>query len=171
MPEEMNVSTPKLPRGARPSPRYRLSGAIPHQIIGTTPPSFIRIPKKLSFWGNSQYGDCVTAEEAFAKSCHDREIFIGDQEVISWASTNGFLNGANLTEVLDKMQANGFRINGSTYDDGPFHSVDWTNRAILTNAIYHGPVKIGVAADQLDTAYQKGNQINVMPYDVVKIEN
>jgi hypothetical protein len=51
------------------------------------------------------------------------------------------------------MQAGGFQPgNGHTYDDGPFVSVDWTNVAVLQNAIAQGPVKIGIAADQLENA-------------------
>lgn len=37
------------------------------------------------------------------------------------------------------------------YNDGPHFSVDWTNAATLQDAIYKGPVKIGVSADQLET--------------------
>ena len=40
-----------------------------------------------------------------------------------------------------------------TYDDGPYFSVNWTNSATLESAIWNGPVKIGVAADQLETAW------------------
>ena len=40
-----------------------------------------------------------------------------------------------------------------TYDDGPHFSVDWTNAATLQSAIVQGPVKIGIAADQIETAY------------------
>ncbi len=103
-------------------------------------------------WLNDVDGDCVTAEEAAAKACNDPEIFITDATVLAWATAGGFLNGANLTDVLDKMQANGFQQDGVTYDDGPFKSVNWTDAAILRNAIYQGPVKIGVAADQLERA-------------------
>ena len=41
---------------------------------------------------------------------------------------------------------------GNTYGDGPYMSVDWTNAAALQSAIAVGPVKIGVAADQLENA-------------------
>jgi hypothetical protein len=107
-------------------------------------------PNKLSFWLNNQYGDCVTAEEAFAKACHKPEIFISDAEVKKWAQKHKVLNGANPADVLDAMMSEGFQQNGRTYDDGPHTAVDWTNPAILQNAIAHGPVKIGVAADQLE---------------------
>jgi hypothetical protein len=106
-------------------------------------------PAKLSFWLNNQYGDCVTAEEAFAKACHTPEILISDAQVEKWAKHHNVLNGANLVDVLDAMTVKGFQQSGHTYDDGPHTSVDWTNPAVLQNAIAHGPVKIGVAADQL----------------------
>ena len=76
-------------------------------------------------------------------------MFIPDAEVIQWAQQNGAINGDTLIDVLDKMQTGGFALNGQTYDDGAPLSVDWTDAAALQNAILHGPVKIGVAADQL----------------------
>jgi hypothetical protein len=103
-------------------------------------------------WLNATYGDCVTAEEAFAKACNNPEIFITDDTVLAWATANNVLNGADLTQVLDLMQNAGFSQDGNIYNDGPFNSVDWTNTTALQNAIAQGPVKIGVAADQLETA-------------------
>jgi hypothetical protein len=103
-------------------------------------------------WLNATYGDCVTAEECFAKACNQPEIFIRDETVQAWATANNVLNGADLTQVLDLMQTEGFQQDGLTYDDGPFTSVDWTNAEVLQNAISVGPVKIGVAADQLENA-------------------
>ena len=46
------------------------------------PAQFAYVPKQLSMWGNDQYGDCVSAEEAFAKACYSPEIFIDDQRKI-----------------------------------------------------------------------------------------
>ncbi|EHQ25200.1 RICIN domain-containing protein [Mucilaginibacter paludis] len=143
-------------RGAIPSPRYKLAAAKPHEIIGSTPPNFLYNPANISFWGNDQYGDCVTAEEAFAKACYNPEIFISDQVAINWASANGFLNGAYLSSVLEKMVHNGFIENYFQYNDGVSSSVDWTNANILQNAIAQGPVKIGVAADQLNNVVTPG---------------
>jgi hypothetical protein len=125
-------------------------------MIGATPREFIRLPKELSFWGNNIYGDCVTAEEAFAKACHDPEIFIRDTEVIEWATTNGVLNGAVISDVLALMVTDGFEQRYRAYDDGPAHTVDWSNPDLLCNAIYHGPVKLGIAADQLNSVYTYG---------------
>jgi hypothetical protein len=105
-------------------------------------------------WGNDVYGDCVTAEEAFAKACHHPEVFISDADVIAWATRHGVLNGANLPTVMTWMQDDGFVEGVHIYDDGPHFSVDWTNSATLHSAIASGPVKIGIAADQVETVWQ-----------------
>ena len=141
------------PRGAFPSPRHVLAGATPHVIASTAPPQLLRLPTQLSFWLNDVDGDCVTAEEAFKCACtQPRETLISDAEVEAWASQYGFLDGAYLTDVMTQMQALGFRQGGRTYNDGPYTSVDWTNPTLLQNAIAVGPVKIGVAATQLENA-------------------
>jgi hypothetical protein len=152
-------STPtgaRLPkRGAMSSPRHALAAATPYlQPPPSAPPHHIVIPHKLSSWGNFDHGDCVTAEEAFAKACYKSEIFISDEEVIQWATSHGALEGAYLNQVLEWMQADGFKQQSHTYDDGRFYSLDWTRPAILNGAIYEGPVKIGVAANQLETAWR-----------------
>lgn len=147
------ISRSRMPRGAVPSPRHELAGARPYEAVGSTPPTCLYLPRELSFWGNSTYGDCVTAEEAFAKACHTPEIFITESEAVTWARDHGFLNGAVLIDVLRAMTSDGFRQNGHTFDDGPAISVNWTNGPLLQNAIAQGPVKIGIAADQLDTVY------------------
>ena len=146
-----------LLRGAKPSPRHRLAAAVPVRIVGPTPPQFLWKPVQLSMWLNATYGCCVTSEEAFAKACNNPEIFITDDTVLAWATANNVLNGADLTQVLDLMQSAGFSQDGNIYNDGPFNSVDWTNTTALQNAIAQGPVKIGVAADQLETAVGTSN--------------
>ena len=146
----------RMPRGGIPTPRAKLAAATPYRITGTTPPNSIVIPSQLAFWGNNQYGDCVTAEEAFAKACYQPEIFISDQEAINWANQHNFLNGAYLNAVLETMVNDGFQQDGRTYDDGGAYSVDWTNCPLLQNAISQGPVKLGIAADQLNKVYTYG---------------
>jgi hypothetical protein len=136
-------------RGALPSPRHRLAAAHPHVATTLTPPQFLWQPKQISMWGNDTYGDCTVAEEAFAKSA-TADIFVPDAEVIQWAQQNGAINGDTLIDVLDKMGTGGFVLGSSTYDDGPAVSVDWTVAANIQNAISQGPVKIGVAAAQLE---------------------
>jgi hypothetical protein len=144
-------------RGAIPTPRSALAGAVPYSVRVGAPPNSIVIPRQISMWGNDVHGDCVTAEEAFAKACNNPEIFISDEEVIAWATKHGVLEGANLGEVLTWMQNDGFVDTPFTYDDGPHFSVDWTNAATLQSAIVQGPVKIGIAADQIETVYHAAN--------------
>ena len=147
--------TPK--RGAAPSPRSALAAATPHTAIAGAPPNFLTLPHQISSWGNFDHGDCVTAEEAFAKACHQPEIFITDQIAMAWATKHHVLEGANLHQVMQWMQTDGFHENGKTFDDGQIFSVDWTNPSTLDSAISRGPVKIGVAATQLETAWRITN--------------
>jgi hypothetical protein len=137
-------------RGAFPSPRHVLAAATPHVIRGQAPTNFLRKPSQLSMWLNDIDGDCVTAEEAFKCACHDPEIFISDTEVLAWATSRGVLNGAFLPQVMGMMHKHGFVQGGQVYGGGDHTSVDWTNESILQNAIWQGPVKIGVAGDQLE---------------------
>ena len=143
-----------LMRGAIPTPRHKLAGATPFRRVDTPPPEVAVIPTHLSMWGNDVYGDCVTAEEAYAKAASTvmaglPELYIPTQTVESWASANGVLNGAGLTQVMDMMAQSGFAIGGTTYDDGPYSAVDYSVEADLQAAIACGPVKIGIDASAL----------------------
>ncbi|HXM01790.1 MAG TPA: hypothetical protein VN939_04255 [Chthoniobacterales bacterium] len=140
-------------RGAIPNPRSALAAAVPHIPLLSVPPSRFYRPKKISMWHNDVHGDCVTAEEALAKACHHPEIFITPAEVEKWAKAHGWYEGANLIEVLQAMQKKGFQEDHHTYDDGTANSVNWTDAATLQSAICHGPVKIGVAGDQLNAVW------------------
>jgi hypothetical protein len=146
--------TQRLPRGAIPSTRAELAAATPHVPDPKikVPPSFLMWPTQMSSWNNYVYGDCVSAEEAFAKATATPQTFIPLATVVAWAKANGYLNGASLAAVLTTMETKGFPLSGKTYDDGPHYSVDWTNAAILQSAIFsHGPVKIGVGAEYFQT--------------------
>jgi len=136
-------------RGAISSPRYQLASAVPHVIAGPTPPQLLYNPTKLSFWGRNS----VAAEEAFAKACHVPEIFISDEQVEAWAEQHGH-GEATVIEVLDWMMNDGFKQDDRAYDDGPHFAVNWTNVSILQNAIAHGPIKLGIAANQLERIFQ-----------------
>jgi hypothetical protein len=111
----------------------------------------------MSYWGNYYDGDCVSAEEAFAKACSTPELFITRDNLVAWAAAHDLLNGAMLSDVLTLMQSAGISQGGKTYCDGPYTSVDWTIQSVLRNAIAQGPVKIGVAADQLQNAWNSLN--------------
>ena len=143
-------------RGAKRTSDVRKAGATQHAVIGATPPQFIRIPKVLSMWGNDVFGDCVTAEECFAKACGAgaSEVFLPYGKAIKWARQNWLLNGAGIWEVMQIMATKGMYFGDSLYLDGPAKYVNFTNPAILKNAIYQGPVKLGVAADQLENVIQ-----------------
>lgn len=147
------MPVPQHMRGAIPSPPAFIASAPVHQTIVGAPPNFITIPAQLSMWGNDAYGDCVTAEEAFAKACSNPEIFIPQSTVIAWATQHGVLNGASLSGVLQTMKTDGFPVNGSIYDDGGYAWVKYKDSANLQSAIALGPVKLGIAADQIDTAW------------------
>jgi hypothetical protein len=136
---------PQAPkRGARPTPRNVLASATPYAALAGAPPNYILIPPKLSIWGNDVHGDCVTAEEAFAKACYQPEIFISDQEVISWATQHGVLEGAYLYQVLDWMRNDGFRQDGQIYDDGPRQSSIGHSPQFLTVPFRRVPLKLAL---------------------------
>ena len=106
-------------RGAIASPRHVLAAAVPYAPLIGAPSNLIVKPQQISMCGNDVHGDCVTAEEAFAKACNNPEIFISDNEVIAWATKHGVLEGAYLTQVMTWMQKNGFADGSVVYDDGP----------------------------------------------------
>ncbi len=144
----------RLPRGAIASPRHVLAAATPHVPSEevSVPDSFLMWPQQMASWNNYKYGDCVTAEEAFAKATASPQVFIPTDTVVDWATKHGYLNGAYLTAVLQTMQTDGFEYNGNQYNDGPYNSVNWTDAATLQSAIYsHGPVKIGVGAEDFQS--------------------
>jgi hypothetical protein len=143
--------------GAIPTPRHKLAAASPYRILGDTPTQFLRLPKQMSYWLNNQYGNCVSAEEGFAKACEIPEIMISDATMMSFCRTHNLLNGAMLLDVIQLMQTDGFHQGGVQYMDGTPSSVDYTNKAVLQNAIWKGPVKIGVAAGQLMQVVQGKN--------------
>jgi hypothetical protein len=143
------------PTGARPTPRDQLIRAPKFKATGPIPANFSYVPPTLSMWGNSTYGDCVSAEEAFAKAAYSvmmlgntGELFVPESTLISWASSHGYLNGANLTDVMATMASVGLIVSGTNYCDGGYSAIDWTDSASLCNALTHGPVKLGVAAGQ-----------------------
>jgi hypothetical protein len=157
MPESMVWADPKTGRlfrtGAIPAHRFALAGARPHEITTATPPQVIVVPSFLEMWLNDQDGDCVTAEEAAAIAFYSTflglpESKITDATVLAFCNAYGFLNGANLTDVMDKMISNGFQQDAG-YKDGPYTAVDYSNEANLQNAISIGPVKIGIDSSAL----------------------
>ena len=146
-----------FPTGATPTPRSRLLKARPFVPPAMAVPSEIAyVPKYRSVFGNDRYGDCVSAEEAFAKTCVNPEMFNSQAAVdqlsdvcIAWARSHGVLNGASLDEVLDWMFQKGYQIGPQLYNDGAKLGVDFSNEGLLKSAIAQGPVKIAISASSL----------------------
>lgn len=152
------------PRGARRSPVHRILTATPHRRLGAIPSSFGVVPPRLSVLGNDTYGDCVTAEECAAKEAYSlwsgagSELVISDAACIQWARQHGYLNGADLVSVLDDMARYGITAtDGRLYHTGPHQSVAWGDYPTLCSAIVTGPVKIAVAANQLEQVVNSTN--------------
>src|SRR5215510_8263803 len=106
--------TKRLPRGAIPSPRHDLAAAIPYLPDArkiSAPASFLMWPIQMSSWNNYVYGDCVSAEEAFAKATAAPQTFVPENVVVAWAKYHGYLNGAAVTSVRGTMQNQGFPLN------------------------------------------------------------
>ncbi len=133
--------------GAAPTSRAKLLAAVPFFPLAAPPERVAYVPKYRSNYGNDRYGICVTAEEAFAKSCYDQ--IIPDDVVIPWARAHGVLNGASLDGVLEDMFEKGFQVGLQLYNDGRASGVDYSNETILQAAIASGPVKIAIASGAL----------------------
>jgi cell division septation protein DedD len=144
--------------GMVPSPAWKQAAAPRHKTLhaGAVPANFgYNVPSQLNLFGNDSYGDCVTAEECFKLATYSTlnnlpEVYVPYDTAVAWAKEYGFLNGADLTDVMTQMADTGITIGTTTYKDGPYQSVDWTNWDNLTSAISQGQVKIGVAGDPLE---------------------
>jgi hypothetical protein len=152
---------PQFMRGAIPTPKHKLLSAIPHVALVAPPSQFAVVPPKLNMEGNDQYGDCVSAEEAWAKAwwsvyCGLSELLPAESETIAFARQYGFLNGAMLTDVMDVMKSKGMQIGGQNYKDGGYSGVDFSNETTLQSALTVGCVKIGIDANALPSG--AGNQ-------------
>ena len=136
--------------GARPSTAAQLKSAPVFHAPGTPPKHVAYVPKVRSMYGNDKFGDCVTAEEAFAKSCWiagvQPEIDIPEPTVIDWARQRGLLHGADLGNVCDLMAKEGFRVKEQLYNDGGKRLVDFRDESTLKAAIAMGPVKVAIPA-------------------------
>ena len=153
------------PTGLWPTERHQLLRAQPHRIRGTTPAQFSVVPSQLNMWGNSQFGNCVSASQAywiavFSIFCGLPEVFIDPNVLIAWCRAHGVLNGADLLQVCQMMEKSGLTQNGNTYTEtAPDPTgVDYTQEDVLFNAIATGgSVKIGVAANQLQGSVGSSN--------------
>ncbi len=151
-----NANDLRYPRGLNATPRVKLLTAQRFNKAGIkTPSQVLMLPKQLSMWGNDQYGDCVSASEAARKAaysvyCGLPETFIPEATVISWARKYGYLNGADLIEVMEQAAKNPMvASDGKSYFDGPYTAVNFSDEAELQAAIAVGPVNLGIDANAL----------------------
>lgn len=150
----------KFPRGLKPSDPKKLAAAPKFDAskVKSVPSQVLMIPTQVSMWGNDQYGDCVTASEcariaAYSVYCGLPETFIPEATCISWARKGGYLDGANLTDVMTDRQTRGLAdASGKLYLAGPYSSVDFSSEAALQAALSIGPVNFGIDANALPSA-------------------
>src|SRR6185369_4390591 len=76
--------TPNRFTGARPTPPAKIiesikTGKAAIYRAAVAPPQVIVVPKRLSYWGNNQYGCCVTSESVFAIA--DYSTSLGMEEI------------------------------------------------------------------------------------------
>lgn len=154
----------KFPRGLKKTPRYKLVSSRHFLRDGIKIPSqILMLPKQLSMWGNSQYGDCVSASEAariaaYSVYCGLPETFIPEATLISWAQKGGYLDGADLTDVMTDRQTRGMAdANGKLYVAGAYATVDYSSEPALQAALTIGPVNLGIDADALPSGAGNGN--------------
>lgn len=159
-PEGNEAALPSPKRGAIPTPVDLIKSAARYtpRIALQLDRDFIFKPKVIRWWGNDEYADCVTAEEAFAKACDPGTVAISDYEAITWARKHQALNSARLPDVLGWMRNDGFVQGAVQFNDGPALYVDWKNAGALRDAISQGPVKIGLKSEQLEKAWEKNGR-------------
>ncbi len=166
MADEPDIKSPDEPAprqfktGAIPTPRHKLAAAAPYQFRGN-PVRPVVVPSFLEMWLNDQYGDCVTAESAaaiamYSVMCGLPETKITDATVMAFCRKYNLLNGANLDQVLDLMNSDGFHQDNG-YREGPKAVIDYSNEALLKDAINGGPVKIGIASSGLPSGAGNAN--------------
>lgn len=158
------VPTPKedakLHRGGRQTPFPKIIEAIKggratvYKAVAA-PAKVTMVPKRLSMWGNNQYGCCVSSESAFSIAAYSTyigidEIFVTEATLIKWARDHGWLNGADLLSVIEDMQRDGIKDeNGVLRKAGKPSSVNYSDEDTLKSAIAQGPVSIAIDADAL----------------------
>jgi len=142
-------------RGGRRSSAHELLKLPQHVPIGTTMPLNYWLPKIMTMLGNDTNGCCVTSAAGFLKQCMG--ILISDATCIAWATKNGTLNGADLSQVNNLMQQSGFSQDSNLYNEGPANNVDYTTPSSLQGGIATSPVQIAIDADALPSGAGNGN--------------
>ena len=160
-------------RGLRPNrAAYLAAPKFNHQLrmaFATPPESLGFVPGNLTYWGNNQYGSCVSSEAPPAAYAYRLmlnaagysipEFTITDAALIAWARAHNGLNGAMLDDIMEKMGRDGIPdTNKILHLTGKFTAIDYTSQdAIRTAFANFGPLKIAVASSQFDGPVQEKN--------------
>jgi hypothetical protein len=142
-------------RGLVPTPRYKLLQTKLFRRLRAFPAQFAMVPKQLCMWGNDVYGDCVCAEYAAATAAYSTrfpgpERCITEAACVAWAKHHSYLNGAEITDVMNTLAVAGMPDTAAEYCIcGPYQSVDWSIEPALESAISQGPVCLGIDGDAL----------------------
>lgn len=147
--EELKKNAKAFQRGAKPTPKAKIFAAAKFSPVGIRAlPQVAYVPKKLSYWGNNQYGICVTSEEMFNQDACG--TFIEESTAIAWARKHGYLNGADLLEVMQSMVRDPIQSDGHGYSVSTTpKTVNFSDESALQAALSIAPVKIGIDANAL----------------------
>jgi hypothetical protein len=85
-----------VPSGEFPTPNQELAAAQPYTAVGAAPESFIAWPIEIGFWGNEKVSNSSWAEEAFAKACAKPKVFIPTDVVLFTSRECGSSNFVKL---------------------------------------------------------------------------
>ncbi len=143
--------------GLIPTPPEKVAQVSRFRASRAAIPKAVAFNPKLQMWGNDQYGDCVSAQEAFAKACCG--VQISDQALISWADKHDLLNGAMLPDVMELFAQDPIMVDGHRYGDGPYQSVDYTDESAVCAALAQYKAPLNIAIDHSALPSGAGNQM------------
>lgn len=159
--------------GLKPTPGHKIANALARGLLrafepkGASPSSFFMIPDKRSIYMNGTYGVCVTSEAAYdiaavSYYCTGDAYMISDDTLMAFAKKYNVVNGADLVEVMQAMEQDGFHQGSDTLTEGKYAAVDYTNLSAIQNAISNGggnnPNCLKVAISSSDLPQDAGNK-------------
>ena len=143
-----------VPSGEFPTPNQELAAARPYRAAGAAPESFIAWPIGIERWNASPARTDKVSNSSWIEEAFAKAC--AEPKVFIPTDVVLFTSRkCGSSNFAAFMQTHGFQIDQKAYLDGPFNSVDWTNAAALNGAIANvGPVKVGVASANLASAPQ-----------------
>ena len=158
-------------RGARPSKRHKLQAQNAFRFSGTLPPWTINsVPTRPQMDGNDRYGDCTCACLGNVIDVVKRILGVGggpipSANVVSWAISHGFQDGAEIIDVLDALATDPMIDGaGNACLIGPNSGVDYTDTESVYAALaYHYALDLGVDAQPFEDASAGNSPVCVIP--------